>query len=498
MAINTNLQETLDLSWGLTSANIEQISSWVEANNLTDAEQNSLGSIIGTAFTDNLEIPQSIYGENNPRIFVLTDAEIEVIYKQKSDAWEVLLGINQDIMATNNKWCMEVALSKNSFTPYIIMHKNNDGVYTSQNISRLYYSNNDNNLIAILVQLRNNDSITFTNNNIYTYLPEITDVYGNPAGWGIYNDGELIPVRSGQIITSQDIGLGILDIYPRQLPPPKLPKKFSMQQVFEVLLQRPIDNSTIAYLTDTKVSSLENTVEMTYPTGSTGNVYIGGGFSHSRRARVNFSLATWNIDTMASQNGTVVNHETQNAVYYDTIKIDDSGQVMTKYTAIGASNAEIGYVYKLNDDGTVNSIFTQYNNNTRALTPPVPSGKFIYTPSSKRILFNENEQPEVGDYYSCVYEFKPSATSQLSVKSDAIPDMAIATLYGLARDVCSGELYPAQIKGRVQIDGNWTLDLSADGDPAVHDLNMEFVKGCLDNDLYTFTIYTDGTTHKDE
>ena len=53
------------------------------------------------------------------------------------------------------------------------------------------------------------------------------------------------------------------------------PKKFSMQQVFEILLRKPADKSILAYLEDVKTSGLENTVEMTYPTGGRGNVYIG-------------------------------------------------------------------------------------------------------------------------------------------------------------------------------------------------------------------------------
>lgn len=53
------------------------------------------------------------------------------------------------------------------------------------------------------------------------------------------------------------------------------PKKFAMQQVFEVLLRKPVDRSIIAYLTDCKTSGLENTMEMVYPTGGRGNVYIG-------------------------------------------------------------------------------------------------------------------------------------------------------------------------------------------------------------------------------
>lgn len=53
------------------------------------------------------------------------------------------------------------------------------------------------------------------------------------------------------------------------------PKQFAMQQVFELLLRKPVDKSLLAYLSNLKTSSLENTVEMVYPTGGRGNVYIG-------------------------------------------------------------------------------------------------------------------------------------------------------------------------------------------------------------------------------
>lgn len=45
------------------------------------------------------------------------------------------------------------------------------------------------------------------------------------------------------------------------------PRNFAMQQVFEILGRKPIDKSILFYLTNTKTSGLENTVEMVYPTG---------------------------------------------------------------------------------------------------------------------------------------------------------------------------------------------------------------------------------------
>jgi len=45
------------------------------------------------------------------------------------------------------------------------------------------------------------------------------------------------------------------------------PRNFAIQQIFEFLLQDTTDKSIIGYLKHCKTSSLENTAEMTFPTG---------------------------------------------------------------------------------------------------------------------------------------------------------------------------------------------------------------------------------------
>lgn len=53
------------------------------------------------------------------------------------------------------------------------------------------------------------------------------------------------------------------------------PKKFAMQQCFEILLRNTKTKAILAYLSDCKTTGLENSIEMVYPTGGAGNVYIG-------------------------------------------------------------------------------------------------------------------------------------------------------------------------------------------------------------------------------
>ena len=261
------------------------------------------------------------------------------------------------------------------------------------------------------------------------------------------------------------------------------PKKFSMQQVFEILLRKPTDKSIVAYLEDTKTSNLNNTVEMVYPTGGRGNVYVGGGFSHSKRATLEVTVATWNTEVMAAQNGTEVATGETTVTEYEIVT-PSNGTYTLKYAAEGATNAQIGYVYTYEDDGTFGTAYEQ------VATASLGAGKFAYATSSKTITFATADS--VTSKIALSYTRKTTTAAQkITVNADAIPDTVLVTAYGMAKDICTGELYPAQVDGMAQIDGNYNFELSADGEPAVHSLNLEFVKGCTSKRLYDFIVYTD-------
>lgn len=255
------------------------------------------------------------------------------------------------------------------------------------------------------------------------------------------------------------------------------PKKFSIQQVFEILLRDPETKEIKAYLEDLKTSGLENTAEMVYPVGGRGNVYVGGGFSHSKRATLNVENATFNTEVMAIQNGTEVQTTGFNITKYEIVTVASNAATISE-TAAGTAGAEIGYAYIVNDDGTYSTKLTQ---DTAAST-----GKFSY--AAKTITFSGLED---GTKVAVCYEYVPSEAQLISVTADGIPATTLVTAYGLAKDVCTGKLYPCQVDGMAQVDANYTLDLSADGDPAVHALKLEFVKSCTSKRLYDFKIYTD-------
>lgn len=197
-------------------------------------------------------------------------------------------------------------------------------------------------------------------------------------------------------------------------------------------------------------------------------------------------MATWNTDVLAVQNGTSVYTGSTEVTYYDVIQ-GAEGKFKTKFTAIGAVGSEIGTIYKVSEDGTYSASFSQVQEATTA-------GTFAYESATKTITFasDDDDAPGNGEYIACAYKFKTASNAQkITINSDGIPPTVLVSAYGLARDTCSGELFPVVVEGTAQVDGNWNFDLSSDGEPVVQNLSMEFVKGCLSKELYSFTIFTE-------
>lgn len=277
------------------------------------------------------------------------------------------------------------------------------------------------------------------------------------------------------------------------------PKNFVIQQVYEILMQKPSDESIIGYLKHCKTSSIENTQEMVYPSGGKGNSYIGRGFGHSKHATFNIENATWNTDVLAAQNGTdVVMGETTYTKYVQINLKEDTTEYNLALPAVKKTGATlyIGTIYGTQKDGDYVKILKEDS--------AASTGKFTYTPEvtdgeakPAKITLDTSDVTEMIKTLGCTklsmgYTVKSSAKAQrINIKTNTMPDTALVTAYGLVADICDGSLYPCIVHGMAQIDGNWTWELSADGDPAVHNISMEFVAGCESDDLYSIIIDTD-------
>lgn len=191
---------------------------------------------------------------------------------------------------------------------------------------------------------------------------------------------------------------------------------------------------------------------------------------------------------MAIQNGTVISTGSQEITYYDTITVGAGGTASTAFTAVGTAGSEIGFIYPLNSDGTYGEPYTQVK-----ASPTAEGREFSYTAATKSITFSSGDSaPVENEQLVCAYTFATADNAQrIELTSDSTPSTALVSAYGIARDICTGELFPCVLEGTVQIDGNWNFDLTADGDPVVQNVSMEFVKSCTSNKLYDFTIYTE-------
>lgn len=193
---------------------------------------------------------------------------------------------------------------------------------------------------------------------------------------------------------------------------------------------------------------------------------------------------------MAIQNGTEVVTGSTEITHYDVFTADKEGKYYTKFTAIGNGGLEIGFLYIVGDDGTYVKTYEQ--------SAVASEGKFVYSSSTKEITFADGDAPIAGEYVACAYAYNTAKNAQkISINSDGIPPVVLVSAYGIARDTCTGELFPCAVEGQAQVDGNWNFDLSADGEPVVQNLAMEFVKGCVSKELYTFTVYTEDEDEED-
>ena len=202
---------------------------------------------------------------------------------------------------------------------------------------------------------------------------------------------------------------------------------------------------------------------------------------------------------LAAQNGTdVVMGET---TYTKYVQIDLK-ESTTAYDLVlpavkkDGATLYIGTIYGTQKDGDYVKILTEDST--------ASSGKFSYTPevnsggkTPAKITLDASDVTEMINTLGCTklsmaYTVKSSAKAQrININTNTMPDTALVTAYGLVADICDGTLYPCIVHGMAQIDGNWTWDLSADGDPAVHNISMEFVAGCESDDLYSIIIDTD-------
>lgn len=257
--------------------------------------------------------------------------------------------------------------------------------------------------------------------------------------------------------------------------------KFAVQQIFVVDALDLEDGSLLARLEDLKSSNLSNNGTVVYAQGGVGNPKIIG-FSHSKESTLSIENAVITEGAMGIQTGSGVIELTNTEVIpFDEVLVATAEGVTTTYTAKGAEGSEIGFAYVLNEDGTVAKKLVQ--------AATTSTGKFAYASATRKITFADGDAP-AGSKILVIYKPVIKSAKQISNSTEVFAKNVRLHCKTLFRDTCSGKDYVGMLViYKAKAGEEWSIDLSADGDPAVHAISFEALKSCESPVLWDIFIY---------
>ena len=257
--------------------------------------------------------------------------------------------------------------------------------------------------------------------------------------------------------------------------------KFAVQQIFVVDAIDLDDGSLITRFEDLKNSTLSNNGTVVYAQGGVGNPKIIG-FSHSKESQLSIESAVITEGAIGIQTGSGVKALSNTALIpFDEVLVATSDGVTTSYTASGTAGSEIGFAYVLNEDGTVAKKLEQ--------AEAASAGKFAYASAGKKITFNAGEVPD-GSKVLVIYHPVIKAAKQITNSTETFAKNVRLNCKTLFRDTCSGKDYVGVLViYKAKAGEEWSLELAADGDPAVHSITFEALKSCESPVLWDIFIY---------
>lgn len=246
-------------------------------------------------------------------------------------------------------------------------------------------------------------------------------------------------------------------------------------------LKNVANTQVFGLIDDLKTCNIENAQENVYTMGSRGNVYFNA-FSHSKRVTGTASAATWDNSIVACVTGTdeVVGSASAPFIEIATITSDASA---TTNTATGTVNSEIIGLFLLNDNGTLGVELDQ--------AAAAASGEFKYTFGTKVLDFNASDYDD-GQQIKIFYQYASgTGTRTLSNKTDEFSKIVRIEMAAIVQDSCGDrQEYAANIiVFAAKLQGNFAMDLAADGEPAPLDVSFEALQAtCGDTTFWDLQI----------
>ena len=255
---------------------------------------------------------------------------------------------------------------------------------------------------------------------------------------------------------------------------------FTIQQIFEVRAFDLVSGDLLLFSDNLKSASVENAEETVYSMGGVGNVYINGD-SHSKRTTINTEAATFDMSQVSMITGSPVVTGATTVNFVEILTVGTNAATTT-HTATGTVGAEIISLQELDASGNVVKAYDQV-----ASAPT--TGKFTYTSGTKALTFFATDMA-AGKLIRVVYNVA-TGTEAMTVTNatNVFAGQAKFIFETIVKDAC-GTIYAAQlVVYKAKINGTWSFDLAADGEPAVLAMNLEALKACGQNKLWDLKIY---------
>lgn len=248
----------------------------------------------------------------------------------------------------------------------------------------------------------------------------------------------------------------------------------AMQKVM-IIRGYDADDKMVLSLKGLKESTFTNGKESTYVTRDNVNV---ASFDFGSMASISGSSAFIQSDLLAAQLGadeeTLTN--TTEVRKVETVVVGATNTALTKFTATGDADEEIGYAYVLDSD----IVLTQ--------AAVAGAGTFSYASGTKTLTFHT----DITEGTKIEVAYFPTASTATKVSHVTTNFTKTLRLEAeiLFKDVCNDELvlgYLVAEKGKITGEFEWNL--TEGGDPAVHNFSATFLETCDANKLFELIVY---------
>lgn len=256
------------------------------------------------------------------------------------------------------------------------------------------------------------------------------------------------------------------------------PNKFAIRDAGEWTFYDIQTNKAIVTLDSIKTAQIDVTGESVYARGGFGSPKLVG-FSGNKETKLALSDALFTPEAIAMITGNKLKKEARSIQIDEKIRVV-SNKATLKHTPKGA----ISSVYALLPDGGFGEEYT--------LGTPATNAK-EFSINGKEITFHTSVANDT--VLRVYYTVTTSADAKtMTVSSDAFGGTFKAVGKVIVKDAYDGKDYPATLTVyRAKFEDNFSMSLSADGDPAVLDLPIECLVEPVTKEFWNLTFYDDAT-----